>query len=93
MQSYGGSSQQAIVKFIEANFAPTGNYKVYIRQALKKGVEKGNLVVFGPKEHGGSYIQNIKTKEKVEMEEENGTYMLNVTYLTDKSNLGFLRQP
>jgi len=51
-------------------------------------VDKGNVVVFGPKE---SYIQNIKTQEKVPVERRNGTYHIDVEYLIEEE--GFHRQP
>ena len=53
--------------------------------SVSKIVEKGNRVVFSPT---GSYIENIQTGKKAALEEANGTYHLDVKYLSE----GFARQ-
>ena len=51
--------------------------------AVSKIVEKGNKVVFGPDE---SYIENLKTGKRIELEAENGTYVMNVQYVMHKGH-------
>lgn len=50
--------------------------------AVSRIVEKGNKVVFSP---SGSYIQNLATGKKVEIEQEKGTYVMNVNFMIDDS--------
>jgi hypothetical protein len=51
--------------------------------AVKRIAEKGNIVQFGPEEKD-CFIQNIKTKKKIPMKKEGGTYILEVEYLVEK---------
>jgi hypothetical protein len=50
--------------------------------AVSRIVEKGNKVVFSP---SGSYIQNLANGKKVEIEQEKGTYVMNVNFMIDDS--------
>ena len=58
---------------------------------VSKIVEKGNKVVFSPAE---SYILNIATGKRMELQMENGTYVMNVKYVCDDAAPaeGFNRQ-
>ena len=49
--------------------------------AVSKITEKGNWVCFGPNE---AYIQNVETGKKIAMGLINGTYSMDVEYLTDQ---------
>jgi len=46
--------------------------------SVSKIVKKGNKVIFSP---SGSYIENIDTGKKIELNEANGTYHMDVEYL------------
>ena len=46
--------------------------------AVSRIVAKGNRVVFGPRE---SYIENIASGKRVPIEEQNGTYGIDVEYI------------
>ena len=48
--------------------------------SVSKMVKKGNRVVFSPT---GSYIENIATERRIDMEEVNGTYRIDVEYLSN----------
>ena len=48
--------------------------------AVSKIVEKGNWVCFGP---GEAYIYNIATEKQTKLDLINGTYSLDVEYLTE----------
>ena len=53
--------------------------------SVSRIVAKGNKVVFAP---GQSFIENIKTGQRIELVEESGTYHMDVNFLTE----GFARQ-
>lgn len=44
MKDRGGSSRQAIEKYIKANFKVTGDISTHLRMALKRGVASGKLM-------------------------------------------------
>ena len=44
-------------------------------------VRKGNKFVFGPDE---AYIENVATGKRIMMQENNGTYEVDVVYLGDQ---------
>ena len=46
--------------------------------AVSRIVQKGNRVVFSPE---GSFIENVKTGKRIELEPEGGTYVMNVQYV------------
>jgi len=48
--------------------------------SVSKMVKKGNRVIFSP---SGSYIENIATKKRIDMQEVNGTYQIDVEYLAE----------
>ena len=48
--------------------------------SVSKMVKKGNRVIFAP---SGSYIENIATKKRIDMQEVNGTYQIDVEYLAE----------
>jgi len=52
-----GASDRAIIKYIEANYPVYGNFKVHVRHALARGVEKKDLV-----QHKRHF--NVARKEK-----------------------------
>ena len=47
--------------------------------SVSKMVKKGNRVVFSPT---GSYIENIATERRIDMEEVNGAYRIDVECLS-----------
>ena len=49
--------------------------------AVSRITEKGNWVCFGPDE---AYIMNVATGRKTAMELNNGTYSIDVEYLSDQ---------
>ena len=59
--------------------------------AVSRIVEKGNRVVFSPTEN---YVMNLATGKRMEIEQENGTYVMNVQYICDSAvpPQGFSRQ-
>ena len=64
--------------------------------AVSRIAEKGNIVQFGPKPED-CFIQNIQTKEKMMMQLEKGTYVLDVDFEVDEgtivnNDLGFVGQ-
>ena len=50
--------------------------------AVSRICEKGNIVQFGPEEKD-CFIQNIKSKEKIPMKIEKGTYVIEVNFLVE----------
>lgn len=62
--------------------------------SVSKIVKKGNSVTFSPE---GSHILNLRTGRKIDIEEANGTYYIDVEYMTGSrtgagSREGFTRQ-
>ena len=59
--------------------------------SVSKIVQRGNTVVFSPQ---GSYIKNLETGQKINIEEANGTYHIDVDYILDagEASAGFTRQ-
>ena len=46
--------------------------------SVSKIVKKGNMVVFSP---SGSYIENLNSGKRIDLDEANGTYHIDVQYL------------
>ena len=58
--------------------------------SVSKIVQKGNCVTFSP---NGSFIQNVRTGRKIDIEEANGTYFIDVEYiLGDRGEAGGARE-
>ena len=51
--------------------------------SVSKIVRKGNRVIFSPT---GSYIENIESGKKIELDEANGTYHMDVEFLAKDFN-------
>lgn len=57
-----GSSRQAILKYVKANFTVGDNANVHIKQALKRGVTSGQLRHVKGSGASGSFLLAEKTK-------------------------------
>lgn len=57
--------------------------------SVSKIVRKGNRVVFS---QAGSYIENLRTGQKIELEESGGAYHLDVNYVSTAGTTVFARQ-
>ena len=53
--------------------------------SVSRILDKGNTVVF-TRNSGGSYIINEKTREKIPIKEEKGTFVLDVEFLEPAPN-------
>ena len=59
-----GSSRQAIVKYIKANYKVTDNCNIHIKQALKRSVVGGELLQVKGTGASGSFKLSVKAKAK-----------------------------
>jgi hypothetical protein len=60
--------------------------------AVSKMLDQGNTVVFTRKEGQKSYVVNDATGEKIEFEEERGTFVMEVEFFEPEAGQGFTGQ-
>ena len=53
--------------------------------SVRRVVERGNVVCFHPE---GSYIENIKSKERIPLRKKGGSYVMDVDLMVDTSVFG-----